>query len=101
MLYRWHSPIRTLLRILSNILSLIILGNTSDAGYFYSGGGGMQVGKLSAGILNMKIDTFDSRNPPSAVTIPGLATETGNPLGLVSGGKSKNAKKKVSAFREG
>ena len=55
----------------------------------------MHVGKLSAGILNMKIDTFDSRNPPSAVTIPGLVTETGNPLGLVSGGKSKNAKKKV------
>ena len=54
----------------------------------------MQIGKLSAGILNMKIDTFDSRTTPSEGTIPGLALGAGNPLGLVSGGKSKSAKKK-------
>ena len=53
------------------------------------------MGKLSAGILNMKIDTFDSRTTPSEGTIPGLAVGAGNALGLPSGGKSKNSKKKV------
>ena len=53
----------------------------------------MQIGKLSQGILNMKIDTFDSRTTPSEGKIPGLAVD--NPLGLGSGGKSKNSKKKV------
>ena len=55
----------------------------------------MQIGKLSQGILNMKIDTFDSRTTPSEGKIPGLAVDAGNPLGLGSGGKSKNSKKKV------
>ena len=55
----------------------------------------MNIGKLSAGILNMKIDTFDSRTTPSEGTIPGLAVGAGNPLGLPSSGKSKNSKKKV------
>ena len=57
----------------------------------------MQIGKLSQGILNMKIDTFDSRTTPSEGKIPGLAVDAGNPLGLGSGGKSKNSKKKVRA----
>ena len=55
----------------------------------------MNIGKLSAGILNMKIDTFDSRTTPSEGTIPGLAVGAGNSLGLPSSGKSKNSKKKV------
>ena len=55
----------------------------------------MQIGKLSAGILNMKIDTFDSRTTPSEGTIPGLNIAVGNPLGLHSSGKGKSSKKKV------
>ena len=55
----------------------------------------MQIGKLSQGILNMKIDTFDSRTTPSEGKIPGLAVDASNPLGLGTGGKSKNSKKKV------
>lgn len=69
-------------------------GNGSDPNNSYSSSGNMQIGKLSAGILNMKIDTFDSRSTPSEGIIPGLALGVGNPLGLVSGGKSKSAKKK-------
>jgi partner of Y14 and mago protein len=68
-------------------------GNDSDPNNTYSSGGNMHIGKLSAGILNMKIDTFDSRTTP-AVGIPGLALDAGNPLGLPSGGKSKSSKKK-------
>ena len=55
----------------------------------------MQIGKLSAGILNMKIDTFDSRTTPSEGTIPGLNIAVGNQLGLHSSGKGKSSKKKV------
>merc|ERR1719361_3152973 len=54
----------------------------------------MQIGKLSAGILNMKIDTFDSRTTPSEGTIPGLNIAIGNSLGLNSSGKGKSSKKK-------
>ena len=46
---------------------------------------------LSAGILNMKIDTFDSRSLQPAYHIPGLSPDT-PPVG--SDVKSKNAKKK-------
>ena len=70
-------------------------GGGNEQNNSYSNNGGMHVGKLSAGILNMKIDTFDSRTTPSEGTIPGLAVGAGNPLGLPSGGKSKNSKKKV------
>ena len=59
----------------------------------------MQIGKLSAGILNMKIDTFDSRTTPSEGTIPGLAVGTGGILGLSSGNKSKSSKKKVRPIK--
>jgi len=69
-------------------------GNGNDQSNSYSNHGGMNIGKLSAGILNMKIDTFDSRTTPSEGTIPGLAVGAGNPLGLPSSGKSKNSKKK-------
>ena len=73
----------------------MFLGGGSDQNNSYSNHGGMQIGKLSAGILNMKIDTFDSRTTPSEGTIPGLAVGAGNPLGVGTGGKSKNSKKKV------
>lgn len=55
----------------------------------------MQIGKLSAGILNMKIDTYDSRTTPSEGIIPGLAVGPVGLLGLSSGNKSKSSKKKV------
>ena len=60
----------------------------------------MQIGKLSAGILNMKIDTFDSRTTPSEGTIPGLNIAIGNPLGLNSSGKGKSSKKKVRVLQK-
>jgi len=69
-------------------------GGGSDQNNSYSNHGGMQIGKLSQGILNMKIDTFDSRTTPSEGKIPGLAVDASNPLGLGTGGKSKNSKKK-------
>ena len=72
----------------------LLIGNGNDNSTF-SSGGSMHVGKLSAGILNMKIDTFDSRTTPSEGTIPGLAVGPGCILGLPSGNKSKSSKKKV------
>ncbi len=57
---------------------------------------------LSAGVLNMKIDTFDSRSLQPAYHIPGLDPNT-PPVGSVSAGgtngegKSKNRKKKKSS----
>lgn len=60
----------------------------------YSSSGNMQIGKLSAGILNMKIDTYDSRTTPSEGIIPGLAVGPVGLLGLSSGNKSKSSKKK-------
>ena len=73
----------------------LFTGNGSDNNHSYSNSGNMQIGKLSAGILNMKIDTFDSRTTPSEGTIPGLNIAVGNPLGLHSSGKGKSSKKKV------
>lgn len=73
-------------------------GNGSDHNSSYSSGGNMHIGKLSAGILNMKIDTFDSRTTPSEGHIPGLVVD-GNPFGLPSGAKSKSSKKKVASSK--
>ena len=85
---------------ITNYYALSLIGNGSESSNSYYNSGGMQIGKLSAGILNMKIDTFDSRTTPSEGTIPGLAIGAGNPLGLPTGGKSKNAKKKVRRIRK-
>ena len=49
-------------------------------------------GGLSQGILNMKIDTFDSRSLQPAYHIPGLSPDTPPVVPLDQ--KSKNAKKK-------
>lgn len=76
-------------------MTIIFTGNGSDNNHSYSNTGNMQIGKLSAGILNMKIDTFDSRTTPSEGTIPGLNIAVGNPLGLHASGKGKSSKKKV------
>lgn len=48
---------------------------------------------LSAGVLNMKIDTFDSRSLQPAYHIPGLPANT-PPVANPEGAKAKNKKKK-------